>query len=187
MPSKEPLSIIQKERLPNLVFRLMDLTFILSDIFFPRLDGQVKEFGIKEGMTVVDYGCGPGRYTVRFARLTGETGMVYAVDIHELAIKGVARKMNKLGLGNVTPLLAEGYNSGVPDYAADVVCALDMFFMIQQPADFLAELHRITKPDGCLVIDDGHQPRPVTIERILESGLWDIWQETPDHLKCRPL
>jgi ubiquinone/menaquinone biosynthesis C-methylase UbiE len=83
-------------------------------------------------------------------------------------------------------VLAPGYDCGLPDRIADVVCALDMFFGIKQPTEFLAELKRITRPDGVLVIDDGHQPREVTKEKILASGLWIIQAETLDHLTCRP-
>jgi ubiquinone/menaquinone biosynthesis C-methylase UbiE len=137
-------------------------------------------------MVVVDYGCGPGRYTVRFARLVGDAGRVYAVDIHELAIAEVQRKMARAGLNNITPLLAHAYASGVPDHVADVVCALDMFFNVRQPSLFLAELWRICKPGGYLIIDDEHQSRAVAKQKLLASGYWSIERETKDHLRCRP-
>ena len=174
------------ERMSNTGFRLMSLTFDLIDLVHPYIDRRVTTFGIREGMTVVDYGCGPGRYTTRFARLVGERGKVYAVDIHELAIEAIQDKVARLDLRNVQPMLAQGYACGLPDHVADVVCALDMFFGIKRPTEFLAELKRITRPDGALVIDDGHQPREVTKEKILASGLWTIAEETSDHLKCKP-
>jgi len=67
-----------------------------------------------------------------------------------------------------------------------VVCAIDMFFIVKNPTQFLAELRRICKRGGTLIIDDGHQPRSVTKQKILDSGMWDISEETPNHLKCRP-
>jgi ubiquinone/menaquinone biosynthesis C-methylase UbiE len=167
-------------------FKFMNLTFNIIDLFFPYIDRRVKGFGIRDGMTVVDYGCGPGRYTERFVKLAGETGKVYAVDIHEMAIEAIQRKADKHEWHNVVPLLASGYHSGIPDHVADRVCALDMFFIIKRPAEFLAELQRIAKRDGLLIIDDGHQPRQATRQKILDSGLWRIVQETNDHLKCAP-
>ena len=56
----------------NMGFRLMSLIFDLVDLVHPYIDRRVTTFGIREGMTVVDYGCGPGRYTTRFAQLVGE-------------------------------------------------------------------------------------------------------------------
>ncbi len=164
----------------------MTFTFKVVDFLFPYIDRRIRKFGIVDGMSVVDYGCGPGRYTIRFAKLVGQSGKVYAVDIHELAIKTVKDKIAKYKLDNVIPLLADGYQSNVPDNTADVVCAIDMFFIIKQPAVFLKELHRIVKKDGILVIDDGHQPRSKTREKIINSRLWDIIEETRDHIKCRP-
>lgn len=166
-------------------FRMMTLLFSVIDFFYPYIGGRIKKFGIEEGMTVVDYGCGPGRYATRIAGLVGDKGRVYAVDIHELAIEGVKRRAKKHNVRNIQPILIEGYNSTVPDGIADVVCAIDMFWTIKQPTGFLEELKRIIKKDGTLIIDDGHQPRRETKRKILDSGLWDIVEETKDHLKCR--
>jgi len=174
------------EKMPNLSFRGMMLTYKVVDLLYPYIGKRVTRFGIEKGMTVVDYGCGPGRYAVRFANLAGEKGKVYAVDIHELAIEAVKRKAQKSNLRNIEAVLAQGYHSTVPDSIADVVCAIDMFHAIRNPAEFLAEVRRIVKPDGTLVIDDGHQPRSTTRQKILDSGLWDIIEETSDHLKCKP-
>lgn len=176
----------KKERMSDRVFKLMTLIFHVIDFIYPYIDKRVKKFGVEPGMTVVDYGCGPGRYTIRFAKMVGEQGKVFAIDIHELAVKAVKKKIDKYGLQNVTAVLADGYDSTLPDEIADVVCAIDMFHIIKDPAEFLAELKRITKKDGLLIIDDGHQSRSATKGTIMESGHWDILAETRDHLKCKP-
>ena len=174
------------EKMSNASFRMMTLIFQVIDFFHPHIRKRIRKFDIREGMTVVDYGCGPGRYTTKLAELTGETGKVYALDIHELAIAAVRRKMDKYRLGNIKPLIIKGYDSTLPAHIADVVCVIDMFWMIKQPTELLQELRRITKKDGMLVIDDGHQPRSTTRQKILTSAVWDIAEETHDHLKCRP-
>jgi len=174
------------ERMSDNSFRLMNFTFRVVDFIYPHIDKRVKKFGIEEGMTVVDYGCGPGRYTTRFARCVGEKGRVFAIDIHEMAVEAVEKKIADYGFKNVKVILVSGYDSTLPDGTADVVCAIDMFFIVKKPADFLGELRRILKNDGVLIIDDGHQPRSVTKEKILDSGFWDICEETKDHLKCKP-
>lgn len=176
------------DRMSDRSYKFMVWLFKPIDFLMPGfIDKRVSKFGIREGMNLVDYGCGPGRYTTRFARLVGEKGKVYAVDIHEIALEIVREKMVKLGLDNVEPVLAKGYDSGLPDHVADMVTAIDMFFSVHDPAAFLAELKRIAKPDGVLVIDDGHQPRAVTKAKIAAAGSWKIVQESGDHLKCTPL
>jgi len=176
----------KSERMPDLHFKLMNIIFRIIDFVYPYIDKRVEKFGIKPGITVVDYGCGPGRYTIRFAKLVGQQGKVFAVDIHELAIEAVKKKIEKYRLQNVVPILAKGYDSTLSENIADVVCAIDMFHIIKNHKEFLAELKRITKTDGFLVIDDGHQSRVVTKSSILKSGYWDIVQEIRGHLKCKP-
>lgn len=138
-------------------------------------------------MTVVDYGCGPGRYTTELSKLVGEEGTVYGADIHEMALDTVQKKIGSMGLKNVETVLVKGYSCPLPDGIADRVCALDMFFMIQDPTTFLGELKRITKPEGMLIIDDGHQKRATTKKKIMNSGHWKILEESKDHLKCKPV
>jgi len=115
----------------------MEFLFRIIDFVYPYIDKRVQNFGIQPGMTVVDYGCGPGRYATRFAHLVGDNGRVFAVDIHELAIEGVKKRIQKQGLKTITPILAKGYDSGIPDGTADIVCAIDMFFKITDPSAFL--------------------------------------------------
>lgn len=173
------------EKMSDLSFRIMSYIFKVVDFLFPYIDKRIKKFGIKEGMTVVDYGCGTGRYSTRFSELVGENGKVYALDIHNLAIDEVKQKVERNRIRNTEAILVKGYDSTLPDNVADIVCAIDMFFVIKGPSEFLAELKRIMKKDGILIIDDGHQSRSVTKEKIADSGLWEILEETRDHLKCK--
>jgi ubiquinone/menaquinone biosynthesis C-methylase UbiE len=172
----------------NSSFKLMTAIMKTMDLSNPtHIANRVKTFGITEGMTVVDYGCGPARYSPKYAKLVGDKGKVYAVDIHELAIEAVNKKIKKYSLQNVETKLASCYNSGLASHVADRVIALDMFFAVPDPTAFLKEIYRITKKDGLLIIDEGHQSREVAKQKIEASGVWEIISETKDHLTYRPI
>lgn len=162
------------------------MSFLLNSIEFlvPYVKRRAMSFGIKEGMTVVDYGCGPGRYSVFLAKMVGPDGKVFAVDLSPLAEKMVKKRALKHGVSNITFQLAEGYNCFLPSSTADVVVAMDMFHMVQKPTDFLTELHRICKDDGYLIIDDGHQARRLTMEKIKSSGKWRPESKKNGYLLC---
>ncbi len=175
-----------QDRMPDLGFRMMSATMTLKDLLFPGVDQRVAGFGIRAGMTVVDYGCGPGRYTTRFSKWVGEKGKVYAVDVQDLAIETVKRKIYSQGLKNIIPVLATGYETGIPDHVADMVFALDMFFGVKDPVTLLAEIHRIVRGGGVLILDDGHQTRQTTIKKINQSGKWVVEKESRDRLRLLP-
>lgn len=174
-----------KESLSDQSFKLMQLIMRIMEWVHPYAEKRVSSFGIREGMTIIDYGCGPGRYTVPMAQIVGEQGKVIAVDLVKIAGEEVENRAQKYGLHNVQFKLAQGYDSKVDTGIADMVVALDMFFMVESPTEFLTELSRISKKDGILVIDDGHQSRAKTKKKLAVSGIWAIVEESKDHLKCK--
>jgi ubiquinone/menaquinone biosynthesis C-methylase UbiE len=174
------------ERIPNSAFRMMSLVFAFRDRFTTPWS-VLDQFGIEEGQTVVDYGCGPGSYLRRASELVGTHGRVLAVDIHELAIKAVERRIARERLGNVTALLAGRDQSRLPDETADVIYALDMFHMVRHPEAFLKELKRICKGTGTLYIDNGHQSREEARAKVRLSHMWEIERENERYMKCNPI
>ena len=178
------------EKMSDKAFKMMILTFKIIDFIFPYVKNRIKNFNLQQGMTVIDYGCGPGRYTIPFSKIVGQNGEIYAVDIHQMALEQVKQKIKKLNITNIKTILASGnddnrYDTGLPERIGDVVCAFDMFFIIKKPTEFLAEISRILKDDGILIIDDGHQSRKTTKEKINNSDLFEIIEESRDHLKLQ--
>ncbi|GAB7017060.1 class I SAM-dependent methyltransferase [Methanogenium cariaci] len=174
------------EAMSNIGFKLMALSFRMRNMANPP-EKLLDKIGIENDMVVVDYGCGPGSYIKYASAMAGAGGRVYAADIHELAIASVQKLIQKEGLKNVVPVQVNGYSSPIDDNTADLIYALDMFHSIGDPDAFLRELHRIVKPGGMLVIDDGHQPREEAKEKILHSGVWEIAEEREAFMRCTPV
>lgn len=180
------LQLPRSEFIPTLAFRMMKLLMNIMD-FFKAPGGKLDSFGIKPGDVVVDYGCGPGRYLRKASFLVGETGKVYAVDIHDMAINCACKIRNKAKFNNISPVKASGYFAPIQENKADIVYALDMFHMVSQPNLFLNELHRLLKPSGKLILEDGHQKRSKTLKKIKENGRWRIQKQDQKILELIPL
>lgn len=159
--------------MPKVAFEIMTGIFKIRD-FFKDPSTKLNNFNIKAGDTVVDYGCGPGRYVKRAAAMVGEKGKVYAIDIHESAIKHVDNLINKYNLENVTPVLIKSGQTAIEENSADVVFALDMFHHVSDAKTFLQDIHRITKKDGRFYLEDGHQARSASLMKIQQSDLWKV-------------
>ena len=185
MPVKRIMFGVGREVIPDLAFYGMSLFFKVYYFLNPQ-GKYVKSFGIKHGQVVVDYGCGPGRYLRGLSTEAGATGRVYGADIHELALHYSMKRIKKYDLKNVELLLVHDYHCDIGEGAVDFICALDMLHLVENAGELFRELHRIIKPDGTLIIDDGHQKREVTRVQLNTSNLWNVLKENKDHLKCSP-
>jgi len=153
----------QKDKpMPDIGFRMMSFFFRIRDRF--RDPGkQLEKVGIKEGQTLLDFGCGSGSYVIPAARMVGGKGMVYAMDIHPLAINAVEKKATKEGLTNIATILSDR-DTGLPDESIDVVLLYDVIRSIKDKRALLKELHRVMKVNGLLSILAEH----IKVEDVLE-------------------
>jgi len=174
-----------KEKLSNTEFRMMQCFMAFLDHVHYYVGTKAASFGIQNGMTVVDYGCGPGRYTAEFARLVGSEGIVYAVDILDIALWETEKRLRKLGLQNVILKQVNEYDTGIPDNVADIVFAIDMFHHVSDTDAFLREIYRISKPDALLIFSGGHQSPAVVKTRIASVGCWLLTDDNRGFLTYR--
>ena len=172
------------DKMPNVAFRIMTLIFKVRNAFKP-MSRCLDKFGIRKGSIVIDYGCGPGMHIKRASELVGNEGLVYAVDIQELAIKSVKKLIRKYKLSNVETLQTDGNKIEISDNTADLIYALDMFHMVKDPKSFLLELNRIGKTDCILILEDGHQSRKKSKEKVGKSECWEIEKEHKKYMVCK--
>jgi ubiquinone/menaquinone biosynthesis C-methylase UbiE len=76
------------------------IDLINVDLFFQAL-------ALKPGISVVDLGSGPGDYSIPIAKLIGKEGRVYAVDLWAGCIEFLKSEIERLGISNIEPILAD--------------------------------------------------------------------------------
>lgn len=166
------VKITMNKTASNLGFKLMALIFKLRDLLRPRIE-ILKEAGIKPGYHVLDYGCGPGSYIIDTARLVGESGMVYALDVHPLAIQMVRNLSSKKKLMNVMTIHSD-CRTGLPDKSLDAVLLYDAFHDFGKPDDVLKEIHRVLRSNGILSFSDHHMKEEEIISKVTKNGLFRL-------------
>jgi len=133
--------------------------------------------GIKPGFQVLDYGCRPGSYITPLAELVGESGRIYALDIHPLAVQAVQRIVSKKQLMNVETILSD-CETGLPDNSVDIILMYDIFHDLGDPNGVLAELHRVLKPDGTLSFSDHHIREHEIVSKVTHRGLFRLYRRS---------
>jgi len=151
-------------------FKFMVKHFEKRDKNYPP-NLKIEKTKIKKGNIVLDYGCGPGSYTIAAAEAVGKTGKIYAADIHPLAIEEVKKRAEKRGLSNIETILTE-CNTKLEDNTVDVVLLLDIFHHLSDPVNILRELYRVLKGNGWLSVDDHHIKDDEIITKVTNYGLF---------------
>jgi len=134
-------------------------TIVGLAIYSDRLEGQTDErtldaMGIRPGMTIGEIGAGQGRFTVPLSHRVGPAGKVYANDIDEKAIAGLAARATRLGLGNVQAIVGKVDDPLLPAQSLDVVVMVWVFHHLDQPVVLLRKVATSLKPGGTVVILD---------------------------------
>ena len=132
--------------------------------------------GLSKGNTVVDYGCGPGFFTLPAAGIVGAEGLVYAIDVEPKMVALVAERAADAGRANVTAVLNETGRAPLPDEIADfAMCALVFHYPEDEAGriDIATDISRLLKPGGkaLLVQREGPMPFETTDALMTEAGL----------------
>lgn len=115
----------------------------------------IEQLDIKSGSAVADFGCGPGYFTVPFAKAVGETGKVYALDVLPQALETVAGKMKNFAVSNIITLRAnveKNNGSKLESDSMDWVVLKDVLFQNKRKDDVIAEARRVLKQGGKAVV-----------------------------------
>jgi ubiquinone/menaquinone biosynthesis C-methylase UbiE len=160
---------------PNVAFRGMAVWLRLREIFGDRRQRLV-EAGVKEGQTILDYGCGIGSYAIPAAQIVGTEGRVYALDMHPLAIETVQRRARKENLPNVKTIHSD-LDTGLADQTVDVVLLYDVFHMVPDQPALLRELHRVLKPGGRLSVLPDHMANDELLSAMNRGNLFGLQVE----------
>ena len=152
-------------------FNLMSFGFKIRNFFNPPAN-ILEEAKIKPGFYILDYGCGPGSYSIAASELVGKFGKVYALDIHPLAIKKVKDFASKRQLENIETIHSDCKTS-LPENSMDMVLLYDVFHELSNPNAVLEELHRILKPGGILSFSDHHMKEHEFLTKITANGFFN--------------
>ncbi len=119
--------------------------------------------GITSGSRVADLGAGGGMFTMQSARLVGEGGQVYAVDVMKSTLSDIASQAQMAGLYNIKTIWSNIEILGatkIPEASLDFVLLVNVLFQSKKHKDMIAEGSRLLKKNGKMLIIDWSDTRP---------------------------
>ncbi len=139
-----------------------------------RVSGAMKElksFGLDEGMTVVDFGCGSGIYTIAAAKVVGNSGTVHAVDLHPTLLEMAEKRALGMGLTNIDTIYSD-LETGVDEDSVDIVIFYNVLTSTRSVRELLFEANRIIKEDGTLLIRQSGMTQDKIKVMVLKDGFF---------------
>jgi ubiquinone/menaquinone biosynthesis C-methylase UbiE len=156
MIKEEPLE--HYSEITRFLFRLMHpfMSYVMDSPLRRRLNDPVKTLtgaGVQQGQKVLEVGCGTGYFTTSAAKLVGDSGLVYAIDVYPPAIECVSKKIGDAYVTNVKLMNADAMSTGLPGSSFDLILLLGVIPAPVLPLDrLLPEMHRLLKPKGALAV-----------------------------------
>ena len=103
---------------------------------------------IKDGMTALDVGCGPGFFTIELAKLVGNSGKVIAADLQPGMLRILQDKVKGTALEERIKLVnceTDKINVSEP---ADFILTFYMVHEVPDKNSFFKQLHGVLKDQG---------------------------------------
>ncbi len=107
---------------------------------------------VKEGMTVLDVGCGPGFFSIDLAHIVGKSGRVIAIDLQEGMLQKLRDKIQGTELEERITLYKSGKNRIGLSEKVDFVLAFYVVHEIPDEEEFFRELESILQPGGHILV-----------------------------------
>ena len=145
------------------------LRFLEDFILFNNPDRQrwdktfenFKDLNIREGDNVIDFGCGPGYFTFKFADIVGKMGHVYGIETNDAHINYVKDYINKNKINNVDIFEYQPDGLGLKSpIKADVIYTCSLYHIIYAAFTdgerelFIKNIKKYLKEDGRFIVVD---------------------------------
>lgn len=132
---------------------------------------------ISKGMKVLDVGCGPGFFSIELAKMVGETGKVFSVDLQEGMLQKLRNKIKGTPLEEIITTIKCETDEIIVEEKVDFILAFYMVHEVPNKKLLFETLKNILNDDGEILIVEpkffhvSKKEFNLTIEKAEQIGL----------------
>lgn len=131
-------------------------------------DQLVKKF-ISNNDLILDYGCGPGTFSIKLSRLT--KNYVHSIDITKSFISECKNNSKKMKIKNIKPKLVKGNKLPFRNKMFDTIVIVDVIHHLENIDRNFKEIYRVLKDGGKIIIYEPNKLNPlIAITHFLEKN-----------------
>ena len=112
---------------------------------------------IKNGMTILEIGCGTGTYTFHCAKTIGKEGNLYAIDISKQMVDKLTVNLNRSenkDIKNISIQKASVHRLPFDDNFFDLIFMVSVFPELPDIQKAISECYRVLKKNGILAVSE---------------------------------
>ncbi len=156
------LTLPHESKIYSTFANLYDVIF--TRVFFPRIRDVLRSLNIPAGATVVEVGVGTGLSVEAYPRHSHVT----AVDLAPEMLERARRKCEELGISHIDLQVGDAQNLRFDDDSFDYVTSFHVISVVPDPARMLAEMVRICRPGGTIVLINHFRSPRRWIARVVD-------------------
>ncbi|QDT41022.1 putative methyltransferase YcgJ [Gimesia alba] len=134
-----------------------------------RLSLLPKALKLQPGMAVADIGAGSGVISVILAEHVSPGGKVYAVDVQQEMLDLLAKKLKKVGVDNIHPVLGTQKSPGLKPESIDLAIMVDVYHEFEFPYEMMLEISKALKPKGRVVLVEYRKEDPAVPIKLVHK------------------
>jgi len=149
---------------------------------FINPENLLKQTGLGAGMHLVDFGAGGGGYALSAAKIVGDTGMVWALDIREESLShlaSAARVQRSNNLRTVQCDLDSSTATSVPDLSCELAVVSKILSQLKHPEYLVRQVWRVLKTGGRVLVVEWRAERtplgPPLEQRLPEAKVTELF------------
>ena len=134
---------------------------------------MINELKLKSGISVADIGSGNGYHTLMMAKIIGEKGQAYAVDIQPEMLIMLEERAKKVGMENIKLIENRFWDADLPEKSVDFVLMADVYHEFSHPQQMLSSIKKSLKENGvvCLLEFKSEDPKvPIKPEHKMSKA-----------------
>lgn len=113
---------------------------------------------LRKNMHIADFGCGrTGHIIFPAAKIIGEHGLIYAVDIMKDILENINKRARMNNLGNIHTVWSDLEMVGktaIPEKSLDIIFMINSLFLMDNKINVLNEASRLLKSKSRFIIVD---------------------------------
>jgi SAM-dependent methyltransferase len=127
---------------------------LLQEVYGPNSQSLLRRAGLREGLRVVEIGCGSGNVACWLADEVGPRGSVVGIDNSPAQVEQARQQAEARGMSNVEFRVGDANAPGLAEGTFDLAYARLVLMHLANPGQALEAMRRLVRPGGCVACEE---------------------------------